>query len=157
MALYIPTVNNVTSPIPQVLVTMQGTITYTQFLQSLGADAYEFDKVYIWSSNIGQLTAPIKYEYRNVNGDSQTEIITPKIDPYQSSPALYVDLSCLTVPLIINNVATISFALAPNTTIRFKFIGDVSKNTDFLSGMNNFEEVSFEMGMEDFFDSQDKN
>lgn len=155
MALYNPTAIVVNGS-PAVNVTLTGTVTYQQFLQSLGAYVYQFDELYIWTTNIAQLTAPIKYEYTNANGDSQTEIITPKIDPYQPSPALYVSLKGMAAPVIIDDSATIAFALAPLTTIKFKFFGKVSTVADYLSGIDNFKDVSIEMGMEDFFESQDQ-
>jgi hypothetical protein len=141
----------VTSPLS---ITLANGVTYQQFLNSLGAYVYWFEVIYLWTTNSGQISQPILYNYTDANGDSKTLTIVPTTDPYQYSPALYINIKDFDV--VIDSNSTVQFNILPNTTLKFKLYGDgMSVNALHLDQKSNFNELAKTIGEPDFFADTD--
>ena len=72
---------------------MPGTLTYNEFLQSLGQYVYQIRKYYISSVNnsIKQLLEPVYYEISDANGSQQAQVMVHHVDPYQASSSFIAD------------------------------------------------------------------
>jgi hypothetical protein len=152
MGSFSATITNVGSPL--VTVTLANNVTYQQFLNSLGAYVYWFDIVYLYSTNAKQINEPVLYNYTDANGNSKVLTITPTKDPYQFSPALYINVKDFDI--VIDGNSTVTFNLLPNTTLKFKLYGDVM-SVNLLNGdkQNNFTELAETMGDSQFFADTD--
>lgn len=141
----------VTSPLT---VTLANNVTYQQFLNSLGAYVYWFEVIYLWTTNSSQISQPILYNYTDANGDAKTFTIVPTTDPYQYSPALYINIKDFDV--VIDANSTIQFNILPNTTLKFKLYGD-GMSVNALNGdqKSNFSQLADSIGLPDFFDDTD--
>lgn len=139
---------------PSVSITLANGVTYQQFLNSLGAFVYWFDVIYLWTNTPAQITQPILYNYTDVNGNARTVSIIPTTDPYQYSPALYIDIKDFNV--VVDGNSTVQFTLLPNATLKFKLYGDYMS----ISALNgdktdNFTQLAETIGEPDFFADQD--
>lgn len=141
----------VTSPVS---VTLANGVTYQQFLNSLGAYVYWFDVIYLWTTNSAQITQPILYNYTDVNGNAKTLTIVPTTDPYQYSPALYINIKDFDI--VIDGNSIVQFNLLPQTTLKFKLYGDVMSVT-MLQGNkdDNFTNLAESIGDKEFFADTD--
>lgn len=139
---------------PSVSVTLANGVTYQQFLNSLGSYVYWFDVIYLWTTNGNQINQPILYNYTDTNGNAKTLTVSPTKDPYQYSPALYINIKDLDI--VIDGNSTVQFNLLPNTTLKFKLYGDVM-SVNLLHGdkQSNFDELAKTMGMSDYFADDD--
>lgn len=137
-----------------VSVTLANGVTYQQFLNSLGAYVYWFDVVYLWTTNPSQITQPILYNYTDVNGEAKTLTITPTKDPYQYSPALYINIKDFDI--VIDGNSIVQFNILPLTTLKFKLYGDVM-SVNMLHGdkNDNFTNLADTIGDPEFFADTD--
>lgn len=140
---------------PSVSITLANGVTYQQFLNSLGAFVYWFDVIYLWTNTPAQITQPILYNYTDVNGNARTVSIIPTTDPYQYSPALYIDIKDFNV--VVDGNSTVQFTLLPNATLKFKLYGDYMSVSALNGGEqnNNFNKLAETIGMPDFFADTD--
>jgi hypothetical protein len=140
--------------LPSVGVTLANGVTYQQFINSLGAYVYWFDVIYLWTDNPTQITQPITYNYTDVNGNAKTLSIIPTTDPYQYSPALYINIKNFDV--VVDGNSTFQFNLLPNTTLKFKLYGDaMSVNQLHGDKQSNFDELAKTIGDPEFFADTD--
>lgn len=141
----------ITSPVS---ITLANGVTYQQFLNSLGAYVYWFDVVYLWTTNPSQINEVVLYNYTDVNGNAKSLSVTPTKDPYQFSPALYINVK--NFDIVVDGNSTFSFNLLPNTTLKFKLYGDgMSVNQLHGDKRSNFDELAKTIGMPDFFADED--
>jgi len=137
-----------------VSITLANGVTYQQFLNSLGAYVYWFDVVYLWTTNSTQITQPILYNYTDVNGNAKTLTIVPTTDPYQYSPALYINVKDFDI--VFDGNSTVQFSLLPQTTLKFKLFGD-GMSVGALQGNknDNFTKLAENIGDAEFFKDED--
>jgi hypothetical protein len=141
----------VTSPLT---VTLANNVTYQQFLNSLGAYVYCFEVIYLWTTNSAQITQPILYNYTDVNGNAKTLTIVPTTDPYQYSPALYINIKDFDI--VIDGNSIVQFNLLPLTTLKFKLYGDVMSVSMLQGDKNdNFNNLAESIGDVEFFADTD--
>lgn len=144
----------VVSGSPAVSITLANGVTYQQFLNSLGAYVYWFDIVYLWTTNASQINEVVLYNYTDVNGNAKSLSVTPTKDPYQYSPALYINVK--NFDIVVDGNSTFSFNLLPNTTLKFKLYGDgMSVNQLHGDKESNFDQLAKAIGMDEFFADED--
>lgn len=141
----------VTSPVS---ITLANGVTYQQFLNSLGTYVYWFDVVYLWTTNPAQITQPFLYNYTDANGEAKTLTVTPTKDPYQFSPALYINIK--EFDIVLDGNSTVQFNLLPLTTLKFKLYGDVM-SVNMLHGdkNDNLSNLAETIGDPEFFTDTD--
>jgi len=141
----------ITSP---VTITLANGVTYQQFLNSLGAYVYWFDVIYLWTTNASQITQPMQYNYTDVNGNAKTLSIIPTTDPYQYSPALYINIKDFDI--VVDGNSTVQFNLLPNTTLKLKLYGDgMSVNSLHKDKADNLSKLAESIGDKEFFADTD--
>jgi len=139
---------------PAVTITLANGVTYQQFLNSLGAFVYWFDVIYLWTNTPAQIPQPILYNYTDVNGNAKVLSIIPTTDPYQFSPALYINIQ--NFDIVVDGNSTVQFNLLPNATLKFKLYGDAMSVSALQGDKNdNFTELAKTIGDASFFADTD--
>ena len=140
MASYAPTitVNNT----PGLQAQMPGTLTYNEFLQSLGQYVYEIRKYYISSTdnNIKQLLQPVYYEINDANGLQEAQVIVHHVDPYQASSSFIEDCSGKNIYLDGNSSFNLNLLAGEQITLSL-----FTNETAIIDDINKYGKSNFEI------------
>lgn len=157
MALITPSISTISPVLTATLPTygVSGSVSYSQFLQSLGKYNYGAEFFYLFSTSFVQIGQPFTYNHFDANGNSVTTALPFAIDPYQSRPAVYYE----TEPdqIILTGLSSMQFTMFANTTMYMKFyatieyLGNELDDMGAESGDNLFEEIEMLKGIK-FFD-----
>jgi hypothetical protein len=139
-----------TTLLPAVSVQLSGTVTYQQFRNSLGQYIYKVNKAYFYSLNQNQIQGVINYNIYDANGERKITNIVSAIDPYQTSPSIFLNLKDRGITL--NGQDDVQLNLLPNTQLSVKLYVDRITNQDSLNetSLDNFESEQAGDGI-DFF------
>lgn len=151
MAIYTPVI--IVNSTPGIVVTMPGTLTYNEFLQSLGPDVYSINNFYIQSQTLAQIFEPIRYNAFDVNGSQYNTPLIMSVDPYQFSAAF--SLSTEEKGIILNGQSSLGINLLNAENIIMIFCTDQIAATDGFdilpNGKSNFKRVDDNLGQLDLY------
>lgn len=146
------TVNIQTNTTPAISTTMSGTVTYSQFKQSLGSIVYYINRVYLFSSNLPQIQGVFSYSKYDADGNQRIQSVISAISPYQNQNSIYLELE--DKGLIIDGRDYVRFNMLPNTSLTIKvFVDKISVAQEYdEQGNNEFIKLEDLMQDYDFFD-----
>src|SRR5271170_5149350 len=107
MAIYTPTI--IVTSTPGIQVNMAGTVTYNQFLQSLGQFVYLIHGFILEAQSFQQLLQPISYDIIDADGSAYGVPIVMAPDPYQRQSVM--DEETQQLGLVLNGESYVSFNL----------------------------------------------
>ena len=107
MASYAPTITVLSTP--GISASMPGTLTYQEFIQSLGQYAYWIKQYYLGAGSSQQLLQPMYYTHNDATGESTSEVMINALDPYQAESTIVMDMRDRS--LILDGNSSISFTL----------------------------------------------
>lgn len=140
MALKVPIITTGNSPVitvlpPSISVGLP-TITYSQFINSLGTYNYGASFFYMHASGLKafqQINQAFNYTRFDSNGDLVKTNLIFTVDPYQQLPATFYDSD--EEDVVFNGFSSLLFTLLANTTVHFKMQALISYVTE---GLNQF-------------------
>lgn len=94
-------------------------ITYEEILNSFANYYYLIQKLYLETRTISQANEPLSFEKYDSNGNKNTQIVSPAIDPYGKQSALVQDME--QYKIIADGRLTMAFNVLPLAWIRFTF------------------------------------
>lgn len=149
MPSFSPTViNNV---VPAVSATATN-VTYEEIKRSLGDFVYFVNEMYLYSNNQLQIRGIMKYRHYDVTGNIKIENLTPAVDPYQFTNALYYKAGEQNI--VVDGQNSFNFILKANTSLNFKLFTNVLSKQEALDVLHpsNFQELETIMGKFSFFE-----
>jgi hypothetical protein len=111
---------SVTAP---VLSVSAPTITYNQFLNSLGTYNYGSEYIYLSAKNFQQIAQVFNYQHFDSNGDSIQTFLPFTIDPYQKLPSKYYETN--SEEIVFDGFSSMTFNLLANEMVYFKMFADI--------------------------------
>lgn len=141
-----PNVSTLSAPATQV--TSMGATNYETIQTSIsGGYAFLVLGIYQYATNIAQLNEPITLKKYDANGVKNLMVLTPTIDPYQSSSALNLPTMKYGYALdgqngfypTIKANTTVSFRIRVETTSAMDFMPDMEQNYQTLEYFENFD------------------
>lgn len=129
-----------TLPAVSVIIADSGvpSLSYAQLRNSIGHDVYNINGLYIYSSNLKQLTGIIQYNMYDTDGNQRFKSITTAVDAYQHTTSLNVDLKNFDSSLILNGNSNLSTTILAGTYVQLGLHCTRVRNSDGLD-VNNFE------------------
>ena len=146
-------INN-TVPALSVVTSDGGTsVTYKQFKESLGAQSYSLEQLYLYSENINQLLGVIQYQRFDSDGNQLYTNIATTIDPYSgNSVAINIDLSKYDEKFVLNGNSSFNSTILPTTNVRINFTANRITN-EFGRNLDNFQQIEIDANKPDFFNN----
>jgi hypothetical protein len=146
-------INN-TVPALSVVTSDGGTsVTYKQFKESLGAQSYMLEQLYLYSENINQLLGVIQYQRFDSDGNQLYTNIATTIDPYSgNSVAINIDLSKYDEKFVLNGNSSFNSTILPATNVRITFTANRITN-EFGRNLDNFQQIEIDANKPDFFNN----
>lgn len=128
---------------PATQVDSQGATNYQTIQTSIsGGYSYLVIGIYQYSSNLFQLNEPITLKKYNANGDKNLMVLTPNIDPYQSSSGL--NLPTMKYGYVLDGQNGFYPTIKANTTVNFRIRVESTSAMDLDPKMeNNFQTFEF--------------
>jgi hypothetical protein len=146
MPTYNPTITNPATSFLQV--TMLDTVTYQQFLQSLGSISFDITDIYLSTTTMEQIQQVYDFEKFDANGDKKKKSYVFAPDPYQRMTAFIQPIQP-SDEMIFDSRSFLKFPVLANEYLIMKFYYNDFSLTDLLDEKNggNMKKVF------DFFDS----
>jgi len=117
--------------------------TYAQVRNAFSQNNYEVQGMYLYSTDIQQLSNVIAYNYADVNGNKQVLNITNMIDPNQFATSSLIDLSQFDGAVVLNGNSFVSSTLAPFGQLQMKFLSkNINTNSDLSSNFLDIENAT---------------
>ena len=99
------------------------TITYNQFLNSLGTYNYGSEFFYLHANTFQQINQPFNYMHFDSNGNQIMTSLIFTVDPYQTLPSKYFDTNSEEV--IFDGFSSLTFSLLAHSLLYFKMQADI--------------------------------
>jgi hypothetical protein len=114
-------------------VTMNGALSYAEFLYMLGTLNFNVQAIFIESTTNAQVNGPYQFTKYDSTGISDGQVLKPRVEPYQYQPS--VELVPPNGPLLLNGLSYMTFNLAAGLSISLRLF---STESSFLNvGKNN--------------------
>ena len=128
---------------PATLVQAQGATNYETIQTSIsGGYAFLVIGIYQFSSNLSQLNENITLKRYDANGVKNLMVLTPTIDPYQSSSAL--NLPTMKYDYVLDGRNGFYPTIKANTTVSFRIRVETTSAMDFMPDSdNNYQTLDF--------------
>lgn len=124
-------------------------VTYEQIRQSLGISNYDVRQFFLYSTSYTQLVGVVNYNAYDSDGNRKIVNVVNAVDPYQNTTTLYVDLTKLPCPIILNGFSSVSTVMLPNSFLQVNLKTERVTNSLGLN-LTNFDKIN-ELTNTDFF------
>jgi hypothetical protein len=141
MPVYNPTVTNYPNGVVTVIST--DNTRYESILNSMGSFIYGVGEVYLKANDNSQILQSYLFNKYNVNGNIESFVQIPAIDPYQFQSSLFVKLSRNDV--ILDGRTNLDFTILPNESIYMILYTKQIANRDLVSLTNFFNNDFFNL------------
>jgi hypothetical protein len=142
MATYTPTITTYGDGVVSVVST-DGT-SYETILNSMGSFVYGVSEMYIKADSNDQILESFKFNRYNVNGNLESFVDAPTIDPYQYQSSIFLDMKRDDV--VLDGRTNLNFSILPNESVSLILYTNQMSNRDCLPKTEFF--------CDDFFISQ---
>lgn len=142
MATYTPTITTYGNGV--VTVVSADSTSYQTILNSMGSFVYGISEMYIKANQNSQLLESYKFNRYNVDGNLESFIDAPTIDPYQYQSSVFFDMKEQNV--VLDGRTNLNFTVLPNESVFLILYTNQMANRDCLP--------STEFFCDDFFVSQ---
>lgn len=115
-------------------------VSYEELLNSFGSYYYLIQKLFIETQTINQANQPISFTKYNVDGQKNTYVVSPTIDPYGKQAALLTDLE--EYNLIADGRLVVQYNIFASTWLRFTFFTERGFLSGFLPDKSNKQQVA---------------
>jgi hypothetical protein len=128
-------------PEPATQVSSEGATSYETIQASIsGGYAYLVMGVYLYTTNIAQLTEPIVLEHYDANGNKNLMPLVPTVDPYQKTSAL--DVPMMKLGYVLDGQNGFYPTIKANTTVQFRIrVEAISTNNLNENSENSFQTI----------------
>ena len=141
MPIYIPTVTTFVNGV--VTVTSTDATPYSNIIQSMGSFIYEVGELYLKANSNNQILQSYQFNKYNVNGNLESYVQVPAIDPYQFQSSLFVKLDRNDV--ILDGRTNLDFTILPNEIIYMILYTKQIANRDLVPRTNFFNNDFFNL------------
>jgi hypothetical protein len=124
------------------------TITYAQFLNSMGTYNYGAEFFYFYANSFQQITQPLFYNHFDSNGNQISTSLIMTVDPYQNLSGKYLDLN--PEETVFDGFASVTFSLLAQSTVFFKMFAAIINNAQGLNqyGLSNRADILSELDID---------
>ena len=141
MPVYSPTVTTFVNGV--VTVTSTDTTPYNTIIQSMGSFYYGVGEIYLKANSNSQILQSYQFNKYNVNGNLESYVQLPAIDPYQFQSSLFVKL--IKNDVILDGRTNLDFTLLPSETLYIIFYTSQLANRDLVPRTNFFNNDFFNL------------
>jgi len=141
MPIYIPTVTTFVNGV--VTVTSTDATPYNTIIQSMGSFYYGVGEIYLKANSNSQILQSYQFNKYNVNGNLESYVQVPAIDPYQFQSSLFVKL--IKNDVILDGRTNLDFTILPNEIIYMILYTKQIANRDLVSETNFFNNDFFNL------------
>jgi hypothetical protein len=141
MPIFIPTIT--TYPNSVVTVISTDATPYNTIIQSMGSFIYSVGEIYLKSNANSQILQSYQFNKYNVNGNLESYVQVPAIDPYQFQSSLFVKLDRNDV--ILDGRTNLDFKILPNESVYMILYTKQIANRDLVSLTNFFNNDFFNL------------
>lgn len=142
MATYTPTITTYGDGVVSVIST-DGT-SYQTLLNSMGSFVYGVSEMYIKANSNEQVLESFKFNRYNVNGNLESFVDAPTIDPYQYQSSIFLEMKRDNV--VLDGRTSLNFTILPNESVSMILYTEQMANRDCVQPTGFF--------CDDFFTSQ---
>jgi len=142
MAIYTPTVTTYGDGVVSVVST--DSTSYNTLLNSMGSFIYGVSEMYIKANDNDQVLESFKFNRYNVNGNLESFVDAPTIDPYQYQSSIFLDMKGQGV--VLDGRTNLNFTILPNESVSLILYTEQMSNRDCVQPTGFF--------CDDFFISQ---
>lgn len=142
MAVYTPTVTTYGDGVVSVVST--DSTSYNTLLNSMGSFIYGVSEMYIKANDNDQVLESFKFNRYNVNGNLESFVDAPTIDPYQYQSSIFLDMKGQGV--VLDGRTNLNFTILPNESVSLILYTEQMSNRDCVQPTGFF--------CDDFFVSQ---
>lgn len=142
MAIYTPTVTTYGDGV--VSVSSTDSTSYNTLLNSMGSFVYGVSEMYIKANSNDQVLESFKFNKYNVNGNLESFVDAPTIDPYQYQSSIFLDMKGENV--VLDGRTNLNFTILPNESVSLILYTEQMSNRDCVQPTGFF--------CDDFFISQ---
>ena len=141
MPVYSPTVTTFVNGV--VTVTSTDATPYNTIIQSMGSFYYGVGEIYLKANSNSQILQSYQFNKYNVNGNLESYVQVPAIDPYQFQSSLFVKL--IKNDVILDGRTNLDFTILPNEIIYMILYTKQIANRDLVSETNFFNNDFFNL------------
>ena len=142
MAVYTPTITTYADGV--VSVVSQDSTSYSTLINSMGSFVYGISEMYIKANSNDQVLESYKFNRYNVNGNLESFVDAPTIDPYQYQSSIFLDMKRDDV--VLDGRTNLNFTILPNESFYLILYTNQMANRDCVAPTGFF--------CDDFFISQ---
>jgi len=139
MPVFIPTISTYVNGVVTVIST--DPTPYSTIIQSMGSFIYEVGEIYLKSNANSQILQSYQFNKYNVNGNLESYVQVPAIDPYQFQSSLFVKLDRNDV--ILDGRTNLDFTLLPSESLYMILYTKQIANRDLVPRTNFFNNDFF--------------
>jgi len=127
------------------------TITYNQFLNSLGTYNYGSEYLYLSAIAYQQIGQIFNYQHFDANGNAIQTFLPFAVDPYQNQPSIYYETD--PEEIIFDGFSSLGFTLLAGERVYFKMFAHIIYTSGDLDkyGLGNMQTVEEAEGIQPFF------
>jgi hypothetical protein len=141
MPVFIPTITTFVNGV--VTVTSTDATPYSNIIQSMGSFIYEVGELYLKANSNNQILQSYQFNKYNVNGNLESYVQVPAIDPYQFQSSLFVKLDRNDV--ILDGRTNLDFTLLPSEVLYMILYTKQIANRDLVPRTNFFNNDFFNL------------
>jgi hypothetical protein len=142
MAVYTPTITTYADGVVSVIST--DSTAYQTIINSMGSFVYGVNEIYIKANSNDQILESFKFNRYNVNGNLESFVDAPTIDPYQYQSSIFLDMKKDDV--VLDGRTNLNFTILPNESVSLILYTNQMSNRDCVQPTGFF--------CDDFFVSQ---
>ena len=113
MPTYLPTITTYSNAV--VTVTSTDATPYNSIINSMGSFIYGIREMYLKANSNSQILQSYQFNRYDVNGNLQSYVDIPAIDPYQFQTSLFLKLAKDNV--VLDGRTNLDFTIQPNETL----------------------------------------
>lgn len=142
MAVYTPTITTYGDGVVSVF--SADSTSYQTIINSMGSFVYGVSEMYVKANANDQVLQPFVFNRYNVNGNLESFVDAPAIDPYQYQASIFLDLKGDNV--VLDGRTNLNFTILPNESVSMILYTEQMSNRDCVQPTGFF--------CDDFFISQ---
>ena len=141
MPVFIPTITTYVNGV--VTVTSTDPTPYSTIIQSMGSFIYEVGEIYLKSNANSQILQSYQFNKYNVNGNLESYVQVPAIDPYQFQSSIFVKL--VKENVFLDGRTNLDFTILPNESLYMILYTKQIANRDLVPETNFFNNDFFNL------------
>ena len=141
MPVFIPTITTFVNGVVTVIST--DATPYNSIIQSMGSFVYGVEEIYLKANSNSQILQSYQFNRYNVNGNLETFLQIPAINPYQFQYSLFVKLDRNDV--ILDGRTNLDFTLLPSEVLYMILYTKQIANRDLVPRTNFFNNDFFNL------------